>query len=501
MRTSLGVLVFLASAALPAQGVNIPVTNWTVPPWTGFSGGITTMTDFTPPRVFVAVVPCRVVDTRNAPGPYGGPALATNAVRAFDIDNGPCPGIPVGVDAYSLNFGGILPPADGFLTAWPTGSGQPVVSQLNLVGGEVVANAAIVPAGTGGSINVLVNAGPTNIYIDINGYFSSTLGTPQNFLRIDNSSSQYTIVANNSSLTCTGPCGIRANVSSTAGAHAVSGYALAASGVNYGVYGETDSQSNTAAGVRGIAPASTTFPTYGVFGETHSSAINAAGVYGFATQANASGGYFVNAVAGPVYLATQISGVNYDLYSFSRIRGGSLDIVGAPKNFVSPHPEDPSLEIRYASVEAPTVDVYFRGTATLVNGHARIEVPDHFRVTAREGTYMTGLTPVGNPIALSVEEEGPDGIVVRGTGNIRFHYVVYAERAEIVGYEPVTRNLSFTPEALEKGGGPEKLPGPTRALLVRNGTIHDDGSYNLETARAQGWAIPERPQVAAPVQP
>jgi hypothetical protein len=37
-------------------------------------------------------------------------------------------------------------------------------------------------------------------------------------------------------------------------------------------------------------------------------------------------------------------------------------------------------------------------------------------------------------------------------------------------------------------------------LLVPNGT-NADGSYKLETARAQGWTIPERPQLAVPVQP
>jgi hypothetical protein len=501
MRTVFGFLAFFVSSGLLSQAVDIPVTNWTVPPYSQQSGGLTTMTDFTPPRVFVGVVPCRVVDTRNAPGPFGGPALATNAVRAFDIDNGPCPGIPAGVDAYSLNFGGILPPADGFLTAWPTGSAQPVVSQLNLVGGEVVANAAIVPAGTGGSINVLVNAGPTNIYIDINGYFSSTLGTPQNFLAINNDSSQYSIVTTNSSTTCSGPCGIRANISSTAGAHAVSGYALAATGANFGVYGETSSLSASAAGVRGLASASAILPTYGVYGETQSSAINSAGIYGFVNHAAASGGYFVNSGVAATYVALQSTGVNYGIFSFERIRGGSLDIVGGTKNFVSPHPEDPALEIRYASVEAPTVDVYFRGTATLVNGYARVEVPDHFRFTAREGTYMTTLTPLDSAIAMRVAQEGPEGIVVRGAGNSRFHYVVYAERAEIVGYEPVTRNVTFTPGALERGGGPATLPESTRALLIRNGTLNPDGTYNLETARAQGWTVPEPAQRPIVVEP
>jgi hypothetical protein len=462
------------------------------------------MTDATPPRVFVGVQPCRLVDTRSGsgfPAGFGGPSLAPGVPRNLDLDNGPCPGLPLGIDAYSLNVTVTNTAGPGHLVIYPQGGAQPDVSSMNYVAGQTIANAVIVPAGAGAGVTVVAGVSGTDLLIDINGYFSDLLGTPENFLAISNNSSQYSIIATNSSLTCVGPCGIRSNVSTHAGGHAISGYAVGSSGGNYGVYGETSSLSIGAAGVRGIAPAAATVPTYGVFGETHSSSINSAGVYGFVNHPSASGGYFVNAGVASAYIALQDTGVNYGVFSFEKIRGGSLDITGAPKNFVSPHPEDPALEIRYASVEAPTVDVYFRGTATLVNGYARVEVPDHFRFTAREGTYMTELTSVGRPVALSVEEEGPGGIVVRGTGNSRFHYVVYAERAEIVGYEPVVKNTSFTPGLLERGGGPERLPEPTRALLVRNGTLNADGSYNLETARAQGWTIPERAQHPTVVEP
>ena len=58
-----------------------------------------------------------------------------------------------------------------YLTAWPTGSAQPNVSTLNSWDGAVVANAAIVPAGTGGAISVFV-ASRTHVILDINGYFA-----------------------------------------------------------------------------------------------------------------------------------------------------------------------------------------------------------------------------------------------------------------------------------------------------------------------------------------
>ena len=89
-----------------------------------------------------------------------------------------------------------------------------------------------------------------------------------------------------------------------------------------------------------------------------------------------------------------------------------------------------------------------------------------------------------------MESEGPDGIEVHGAGNGRFHYVIYAERAEIEGFQPVMKNETFTPEALQKGLL-KGLPASTKALLVKNKTLNPDGTYNVETARALGWTIQE----------
>ena len=58
-------------------------------------------------------------------------------------------GIPSSATAYSFNVT-VLPSAGGldYLTVWPKGESQPVVSTLNDNTGTVVANAAIVPAGS-----------------------------------------------------------------------------------------------------------------------------------------------------------------------------------------------------------------------------------------------------------------------------------------------------------------------------------------------------------------
>jgi hypothetical protein len=165
---------------LPAQEVD-KIRNWSAPPfWTphkvakpddSVSTAEPMEVDGGPiPMPFVATVPCRVVDTRNAPGAYGGPAIVGGAAaRTFNIPGGPCP-IPPGAGAYSVNVAAILPAADGFLTVFPTGFSQPLASDLNFLGGEVIANALIVPAGTGGAISVFANV-TTNLIIDINGYY------------------------------------------------------------------------------------------------------------------------------------------------------------------------------------------------------------------------------------------------------------------------------------------------------------------------------------------
>ena len=117
---------------------------------------------------FFPMTPCRVADTRNANGPFGGPILAGGSVRTFTLPSSSC-GIPGTAQAYSLNITVVPPAGLGYLTAWPTGQPQPLVSTLNSSNGAVIANAAIVPAGTGGAISIYVSDA-THVIIDINGY-------------------------------------------------------------------------------------------------------------------------------------------------------------------------------------------------------------------------------------------------------------------------------------------------------------------------------------------
>ncbi|MEO8370923.1 MAG: hypothetical protein ABI806_17200 [Candidatus Solibacter sp.] len=118
---------------------------------------------------FYPVTPCRIADTRGAAGTFGGPALGASTERNFPI-TGVC-GIPASAQAFALNMTVVPSGPLGFLSAWPAGQGQPGSSTLNAPTGAITANAAIVPAGTGGAITV-VATNPTNLIIDINGYFA-----------------------------------------------------------------------------------------------------------------------------------------------------------------------------------------------------------------------------------------------------------------------------------------------------------------------------------------
>jgi hypothetical protein len=124
---------------------------------------------------FYPLTPCRVADTRkdNFPPGLGSPYLTGGQGRAFPILNAASCDIPSSAAAYSLNFSVVPHGGLGYLTVWPTGQSQPLVSTLNDLPGTIIANAAIVPAGTGGDVSVYPSS-DTDLVIDINGYFAPT---------------------------------------------------------------------------------------------------------------------------------------------------------------------------------------------------------------------------------------------------------------------------------------------------------------------------------------
>ncbi|MGO9305606.1 MAG: choice-of-anchor tandem repeat GloVer-containing protein [Candidatus Korobacteraceae bacterium] len=125
------------------------------------------------PLQFIPVAPCRVVDTRQATGEFGGPPIQGNTSRSFPIPQNTTCNIPSSAAAYSLNVTVVPYTTLGYLTIWPTGESQPVVSTMNSTDGRIKANAAVVPAGgNGGAVSVYVTD-TTNVILDIDGYFTT----------------------------------------------------------------------------------------------------------------------------------------------------------------------------------------------------------------------------------------------------------------------------------------------------------------------------------------
>src|SRR5260370_38166600 len=76
---------------------------------------------------YYPVTPCRMVDTRGAIGPLGGPSLVGGATRTFPLLAAPC-NVPATAQAYALNYTSVPQGGLGFLTTWPAGQAQPLVS-------------------------------------------------------------------------------------------------------------------------------------------------------------------------------------------------------------------------------------------------------------------------------------------------------------------------------------------------------------------------------------
>jgi len=159
------------------QPDSIPVKNW---PMRNFRNPMqrdpsAAVASGSPDLVFIAITPCRVMDTRTQGGSgktgvFGPPSLLGGQPRVVPIPSSNC-GVPVAA-AYSLNFVSASPPgqAVAWVAAWPDDAAWPGTAVLNAMQGGFVDNAAIVAAGADGGIQVLATNN-TDLVIDMNGYF------------------------------------------------------------------------------------------------------------------------------------------------------------------------------------------------------------------------------------------------------------------------------------------------------------------------------------------
>ena len=88
--------------------------------------------------------------------------------------------IPPTAQAVSLNITVTNSLGTGYILIYPKGGNAPGVSTLNYVAGQTIANAAIVPLGTGGGVTVVAVVSGTQLLIDTNGYYAASASGDRN---------------------------------------------------------------------------------------------------------------------------------------------------------------------------------------------------------------------------------------------------------------------------------------------------------------------------------
>ena len=228
----------------------------------------------------------------------------------------------------------------------------------------------------------------------------------------------------------------------------------------FGVYGES------ASGIAGVEGAgfSSSASSYAVHGHAYG---NGAGVFGEAEHG-----------AGVV---GQSHGGTYGVFAYGGFGGTG------PKYFVEPHPIDPTKEIRYVCLEGRESGTYFRGTGRIVDGFASIAVPEDFRMVTSEKGLSVQLTPVGDFASMVVKSYGLDRIVVQANRDVEFFYMINGIRKAFENHQPISENGDFIPGSVDDTRLVASLPEESVRRLKANGTLNEDGSVNLETARRLGW--------------
>jgi hypothetical protein len=121
--------------------------------------------------LYFTVTPCRLFDTRDPNGPYGGPALPGPTARTF-VAAGQC-GIPADAKAVSYNITVTLGTTGGDLRVYPTGITPPSLSTIVYGANQIRTNNGIVVLGASGDFVVKSDqpTGTVEVIFDVNGYF------------------------------------------------------------------------------------------------------------------------------------------------------------------------------------------------------------------------------------------------------------------------------------------------------------------------------------------
>jgi hypothetical protein len=123
-----------------------------------------------PASLFHALTPCRVLDTRNPNGTYGGPALFAGQARSWVI-RGQC-GVPATAKSIAGNLAVTGPTAAGSIRLVPGGAPVTGTSTIAFRAGQTRANNVAMALGASGDLVVDgLPSGTAHVILDVVGWF------------------------------------------------------------------------------------------------------------------------------------------------------------------------------------------------------------------------------------------------------------------------------------------------------------------------------------------
>ena len=172
-----------APSAVAFDGDAVWVTNEGDGTVTRLSGLIGTQSEpegpYAPSGDYVAMVPVRLMDTRQPASPTVDGRFEGVGVRAAgsmtELQVGGRAGVPVDAAAVVLNVTATGAEGSGFVTVWPCGGAMPNASNLNFSRGQTIPNAVIAQVGEGGAVCVFTETA-THLVVDVGGYYP--VGSP-----------------------------------------------------------------------------------------------------------------------------------------------------------------------------------------------------------------------------------------------------------------------------------------------------------------------------------
>jgi hypothetical protein len=190
-----------ANQAVPNSSPRLPVTTETV---------------------YVAVAPCRIVDTRVG----SGTPITNGATRTYYVGgttgfapqggkSGGC-GIPIGATAVTGTITATGASGSGYMHAFPNGASEPNATVLSYTAHQSTGTGATLPINSGSALALKVKnyGGPTDLVIDVTGYYAPQIsilidiggdlysGSSRAVSSVRNSTGNYSVVIDTNVANC-----------------------------------------------------------------------------------------------------------------------------------------------------------------------------------------------------------------------------------------------------------------------------------------------------------